>query len=417
MAGPVNDAGRSQDRGPATVGDRRRIVFVQFTAEPSGSPLSGLLIVKALRARGWDVDAVFGRPGSCAALYAAAGCAVHDLPHGSWLSANRWFRQVLRWRSEWSAARRFSRLMKEIRPDLVYVNNITGVAAALAARWHGIPCVWHLREQFQDVGGDVRDPPLGGRAVVRLALDRLAAHVVAVSHAVRRNVFGDRPAPRVTVVPNAAFAEFFHEHRSPVECRRLLGLPLGVPIIGMPGALRPMKGHGFFLEAARRANVRHPDARFAITGSGQPAYRAQLEESIAGTPLADRVPFLGTVTDMAAFYRACDVICVPSQADACPRTAIEPLAIGTPVIGSDVGGISETLDHGRTGLLVPYGDAAALGTAFLRLLDDPDERSRLAAAARSRAEAEHREELYCGRILRIIDACLSREASWPRRGS
>ena len=379
-------------------------MFVQFTAEPTGSPLSGLLIVKALRARGWDVDAVFGRSGSCAALYEAAGCAVHDLPHGLWLSADRWFRQMRRWKSEWSAARQFSRLMRDRRPDLVYINNLTGVAAALAARWHRIPCVWHLRELFQDVGGEVRDPPLGGRAVVRLALNRLATQLVAVSDAVRRNVIGDHPVPPVTVVPNAAFAEFFREHRSPEECRKLLGLPASGPIVGMPGGLRPIKGHGFFLEAARLANVRHPDAHFAITGSGQPAYRKQLDASLVGTPLAERVHFLGTVTDMAAFYRACDVICVPSRADSCPRTAIEPLAIGTPVIGSDVGGISETLDHGRTGLLVPYGDPEKLGAAMLRLLDDPEERSRLAAAALVRAEAEYREDLYCERILRIIDA-------------
>ena len=158
-------------------------------------------------------------------------------------------------------------------------------------------------------------------------------------------------------------------------------------------------------------NARHPECHFAITGSGQPAYRAQLEASIAGAPLAARVHFLGTVTDMAAFYRACDVICVPSRSDPCPRAVIEPLAIGTPVIGSDVGGISETLDNGRTGLLVPYGDAPALGAAFLRLLDSPDERARLSAAARSRAQAEHREELYCDRIVRIIDAVRTKKSA------
>ena len=113
----------------------------------------------------------------------------------------------------------------------------------------------------------------------------------------------------------------------------------------------------------------------------------------------------------AAFYRACDVICVPSRSDPCPRAVIEPLAIGTPVIGSDVGGISETLDHGRTGLLVPYDDAKALGIAFERLLGSPEERARLATAARARAEAEHREDLYCDRVLRIIDSVRSKNES------
>ena len=100
----------------------RRALFVQFTAEPSGSPMSGLLIAKALRERGWGVDAVFGRTGSCAALYEAAGCDVHHIPHGSWLTANRWYRQILRWKSELSATRSFSRLICDLRPDIVYVD-------------------------------------------------------------------------------------------------------------------------------------------------------------------------------------------------------------------------------------------------------------------------------------------------------
>lgn len=383
-------------------------MFVQFTAEPSGSPLSGLLTIKALRSKGWAVDAVFGKTGSCAALYEAEGCDVHVMPHGTWLSADRWFRQILRWKSEWMAARQFSRLMRDHRPDVVYVNNVTGAAAALAARWRRIPCIWHIRELFADVGGEFRDPPMGGRAVVRLALNRLASHIVTVSESVRSNIVGDQPVAIVTVVPNAAFAEFFAEQRSPEECRKLLGLPIGVPIIGMPSTLRPMKGHRFLLEAARLVNGRHPDCHFAITGSGQPAYKTQLENSIAGTPLQDRIRFLGTVGDMAAFYRACDIICVPSRSEAAGRAAIEPMAIGTPVIGTDVGGLAETLDYGRAGMLVPYGDVPALNAALLRLLDDPTERARLAAAGRARAEAEHHEDLYCDRILRIIDSVRSR---------
>jgi glycosyltransferase involved in cell wall biosynthesis len=382
-------------------------MFVQFTAEPSGSPMSGLLSVRALRSQGWAVDAVFGKTGSCVALYEAEGCDVQVLPHGSWLSADRWFRQILRWKSEWGAARRFSRFMRDRRPDVVYVNNVTGAAAAVAARWRRIPCVWHLRELFADVGGEFHDPPLGGRAVVRLFLNRLASHIVTVSEAVRINIVGERSIPPVTVVPNAAFTEFFAEHRSPEECRRLLELPSGVPVVGMPGTLRPMKGHAFFLEAASLVNGRHPECHFAITGSGQLAYKTQLENSIARTPLEDRVRFLGTVGDMAAFYRACDVICVPSRSEAAGRAAIEPMAIGTPVIGADVGGLSETLDYGRAGVLVPYGDAVKLNAAITRLLDSPGERARVAAAGRSRAEAEHHEDLYCQRILRIIESVRS----------
>jgi len=368
--------------------------------------LSGLLIVRELRLRGWTVDAVFGRPGTCAALYEAEGCTVHHLPHGLWLSTDRWYRQVRRWSAEWNAARAVSRLIRDVQPDLVYVNNITGLAGALAARWWGVPCVWHLRELFQDVGGEVLDPPWGGRGVVRMALNRLASHIVAVSNAVRINVVGERSVPPVTVVPNAAFQTFFHEKRPQEECRRVLGLPSTVPLIGMPGTLRPMKGHALFLEAAARVCRTHPHVHFAITGSGTPAYRAQLDALIVDTPLSDRVHFLGTVADMAAFYRASDVICVPSRSDPCPRAAIEPLAIGTPVVGTDVGGISETIDHGSCGYLAPPDDARALAVHMAELIDDPRLRAAMAAEARRIADERYREETYRHRILAVIESVL-----------
>jgi glycosyltransferase involved in cell wall biosynthesis len=387
--------------------DCGRVLFVQFTAEPSGSPLSGLLIAEALRQRGTAVDVVFGRPGACAAQYEGIGCGVHHLRHGNWLTANRWFRQARTWPRELAVARDFTKLMRTSRPDLVYINNATGAAAAIAARWLNIPFVWHLRELFDDVGGEIRVPPVGGKAIARRLL-QLADHIVAVSDAVRRNVVGESSRIPVSVVPNAAFARFFNERRTPAECRDLLGLTRHGLLIGVPGTLRPMKGHTFLLDAAKQVHARFPECHFAITGTGPADYRAALEHFIVDAGLRNNVHFLGTVHDMAAFYRACDVICVPSRSDPCPRAAIEPLAIGTPVIGSDVGGISETIDHGRTGLLVPCADVNALTQQMVRLLSDAGLRASMATAAQSKALTHYREDMYQDRVLAIIDSVLER---------
>jgi glycosyltransferase involved in cell wall biosynthesis len=388
-----------------------KAIFVQFTAEPSGSPMSGLLIVQALRRRGWAVDVVFSKAGECAKLYESAGCHVRMTPHGRWLGARRWWQQVQRWREEFRASREFTKLIRQRGADIVYVNNLTGASAALAAWRCGVPCVWHLREMFEDVGGEMRDLPVGGRRMTRWVLSRLATRIVAISRAVCENVLGDEVARPVEVVPNAVFEPFFSDNRTAEQCRALLGVPVDGPIIGMPGTLRPMKGHAFFLDAARRVAEVRPDVRFLITGEGEASYRASLVAAVDATLLRDRVTFIGNVSDMAAFYRACDIICTPSRCEPAGRVVIEAMAIGTPVVATAVGGIPESIDHGTTGLLVKYGDRESLKAEILRLLDEPALRQRLASAARTRAEREFREHIYQDRIMQIIDAASSHEPS------
>jgi len=381
----------------------RRLLFVQFTAEQSGSPISGLMTVKGLLRNGWQVDVVFGRSGPIARQYQESGCTVHLLAHGDWLSGERWWQQARRWAREAGAVLRFRRLMRSVKPQVVYVNNLTGVAAAVAARMLSIPCVWHLRELFDDVGGEMVTPVWGGRRLVGWAVSRLAAQIVSVSRAVRDNVVGDRARGRVRIIRNAALPAYFEECRSAAECRSLLELPQDVPIVGVPGTLRPMKGHEFFLKAAALVLQEIPSCVFAITGTGSPRYRADLDTIIGDTLLKKRVRFLGSVEDMAASYRACDALCVPSRGDPFPRTVIEPFAVGTPVVGTAVGGIPEAIEHEKTGLLVEYGDVEGLAQALVRLLRDPALRQRLAAGARAKALAEYREDLYQERIQSIID--------------
>jgi glycosyltransferase involved in cell wall biosynthesis len=158
------------------------------------------------------------------------------------------------------------------------------------------------------------------------------------------------------------------------------------------------------------AEVR-PDVRFLITGEGEASYRASLVAAVDATLLRDRVTFIGNVSDMAAFYRACDIICTPSRCEPAGRVVIEAMAIGTPVVATAVGGIPESIDHGTTGLLVKYGDRESLKAEILRLLDEPALRQRLASAARTRAEREFREHIYQDRIMQIIDAASSHEPS------
>jgi glycosyltransferase involved in cell wall biosynthesis len=105
---------------------------------------------------------------------------------------------------------------------------------------------------------------------------------------------------------------------------------------------------------------------------------------------------------MRHFYRACDVVCVPSRAEPFGRTVIEAFAVGAPVVASAVGGICETIADGRTGFLVQFDDAEGLARALQRLLREADLGTRLADAARQDALDKYRVSTYHARINEIV---------------
>jgi glycosyltransferase involved in cell wall biosynthesis len=241
---------------------------------------------------------------------------------------------------------------------------------------------------------------------------RLADRVVAISHAVAENVMGGARANGLTVVPNAVEAGFFEPAGSREACRLRLGLRPGVPLVGVPGTLRPMKGHEFFLNAAVDVLSEIPDCHFGLTGHGEASYRAELERQVRRLGIGARVRFLGTLEDMRAFYAACDVACIPSRAEPFGRVVIEAFAAGVPVVASAVGGIRETVSHECNGLLVRYGDVGGLAAALVRLLTDEACRARLAEQAAKDAREHYHEEAYQRRIQGIVEDLLDE----PGRG-
>ena len=116
-------------------------------------------------------------------------------------------------------------------------------------------------------------------------------------------------------------------------------------------------------------------------------------ESLARTiGVADRVVFHGVRRDVPSILPAMDVLVMPSESEGLPLVILEAMACGVTVIASRVGGIPEIVHDGRTGLLIPPGDAQALAVALARLHDDPALRGQLALGGRALALAEHRIE-------------------------
>lgn len=375
-------------------------LIVQYSANQSGSGISGLLSADALSEAGWETHVAFAFKGPLIEIYKERGHRTAVVPHNNWLRHGRTDRFLRDAWQEWRKAHAFESLMEEVHPDAVYINTVVSLAGAVAARRAGVPCIWHLREMFADIGGEMHAPPWGVpivRRVIRWHADRLAANSAATA----QNLMG--PLARQAVsIPNAVRSAFFDESRSQAAARDALGLSADDVIVGVPGTLRPMKGHLFCLDAMAPLLHRHPSMQVAITGEGDEKVVAHIKERVRELQIEPRVHFLGWVSDMPAFYRACDIACIPSRAEPFGRTAIEAFAVSTPVVATAVGGLKDIVADGETGWLVPYGDRDALRDAVQEAVHNPDVRQKMSVNARQVADVKYHEKVYKKRIVELV---------------
>jgi glycosyltransferase involved in cell wall biosynthesis len=164
------------------------------------------------------------------------------------------------------------------------------------------------------------------------------------------------------------------------ELRRELGLAPETPLVGIVARLVPFKAHETCLQAGRAVTAARPDVVFLVIGDGE--RRAALEAMARELGLADRVRFLGWRADLDRLYADLDVVVLTSKNEGSPVALIEAMAAGRPVVSTRAGGVEDVVTDGETGLVVPVGDAAAVGRAILDLVEDPVRAARLGAAAR-----------------------------------
>jgi glycosyltransferase involved in cell wall biosynthesis len=241
-------------------------------------------------------------------------------------------------------------------------------------------------------------------AVLRATLDRVSrrhvSHYVAVSQAAKASLLAEGvPAGRITVIPNGLDLGLVREQAASAGTGdALLKAPRRV---GCVGRLERVKGTEYFLRAAALLAARHPDARFVVAGAGSRDH--ELRALAADLGVADHVEFTGYVATAPALIASLDVVVVPSLSEASGLIAAEAMALEVPVVASFVGGLSEVVENGTTGLLVPPADPEAIARAVARLLDNPEVARRLAAEARRRADERFGMEAMAGAYLAVYE--------------
>ena len=272
-----------------------------------------------------------------------------------------------------AAVARVRALIRTVRPDLVHGHSsIGGAAARLAAVGTRVPRVY-------TPNGLLTSP---GALAVERRLGRLTEAFVAVSEteaevAERRAL---APPDRIFVIPNGI--ELDDPGPPVVDLRTRLGIDDSTPLVGTVSRLAHQKAPEVFVRACARVAAAFPDARFVLVGEGPLARLVATE--IAAAELDGRMLHLRGVHGAPTLMRQLDVFVLASRYEGGPYAPLEAMRVGTPVVVTDVIGSRDTVENGRSGLVVSPDDPDALADAVGRLLADPALRCSLAEGGRAR---------------------------------
>ncbi len=303
---------------------------------------------------------------------------------------------------------RLSRLIRSTGVDLVYCNNMmVKPIGALAAQLAGIPCVLHARNLHEQPAKVL----LYCQGVARLpAVKRVIANSLASAAPYRSAV-----PHKVSVVHNGIdLSEYDADCCKRGTFRASQNFDPNTPLIGFTGNLIPRKGVDLLIRTVARIQPKYPELHLALVGQvpvGEPHdHRVYYEALARELGIADRVRFVGFMSDVRPAVRDFDILVLPSLQEPFGRSVIEAMALGTPVVASRVGGIPEIIEHEWDGLLVTPGDEKELGRALERLLADAALRVRLAEAAQRKVATNFNVAVLTREIVRLLLAAAEVES-------
>jgi glycosyltransferase involved in cell wall biosynthesis len=385
-----------------------RVLSVTTIDLTMGKLLAGLLA--ALRAEGYRIEGACA-DGPYAARLRAEGFVIHPIA---------FTRRVVSVRHPVAFAQ-LLRVMRRGRYHIVHVHTpIAQVLGRIAARLAGVPLIIYTSHGFQF---HQSRPRWMRWAILQMErwLGRWATDLLFTQSAEDAQTATDLhivPADRVVWIGNGVEVERFGPDRVLTTGRAALGLRERDRVIGFVGRVVREKGVVELIEAMAQVRAAVPEARLLIIGDTlasdtDAAAKAAIRHRIALHGLEHAVIFTGFRDDVAAMLPLLDIFVLPSWREGMPRTILEAMASGLPVVATNIRGCREEVIDGETGLLVPPRDPATLADALIRLLSQPTLARQLGTAGRRRAFEVYDERLVIARQLQAYRAGLQTRGVTP----
>jgi glycosyltransferase involved in cell wall biosynthesis len=244
------------------------------------------------------------------------------------------------------------------------------------------------------------------------ALAPMYDKVLTVSEEVRRfSIEQDRLAPsKVSTLYNAVDLARVPGMVDRSEIRERLGLKSDSPVIVSVGNLRRLKGFDVLVRAAAIVYREFPKAVFVVAGGQdphEPECLRELEKLRSELGIAGNVKFLGSVEDVLSLLKACDAFCLLSRTEGFSNALLEAMACGIPCVATRVGGNSEALGDGHSGLLVESEDHESAAVQICKLLQDKKLAQCLGERGQNSISERFTPEVVMAQLAGIYDALLT----------
>jgi L-malate glycosyltransferase len=296
------------------------------------------------------------------------------------------------------AAWRLSRVIRQLKPDIVHAHDPHGVAmSAIALSMSGQPSKPRL------VASRRVDFHLRRSALSRWKYRQVDCFICA-SEAIRRMLVADGIPDPLTVTVHEGIDLGKVAAAPPANLHTDLWLPHEAPLVGNVAALVPHKGQRYLVEAATGVVARQPDTRFIIAGEGE--LRSSLEHQIKSHHLEKHVILAGFRPDVLSVHKAFEVFVMSSVTEGLGTSLLDAMACGKPVVATNVGGIPEVVADQETGFLVPPRDRLAMAAAIVRLLEDRALRQRMGSAGLARVREKFGAERMVAETVRVYERLL-----------
>ena len=227
-------------------------------------------------------------------------------------------------------------------------------------------------------------------AVYRL-INRFADRIVCVCQAALEASMVHEHADRekMSVIYNGIdLAKLPMSQSLSLETRERYGIDDKTLLVGMVAIFRPEKRHDLYIAACLRVlEAYQGDVKFVVIGDGEAAIKQQMQQAIEQAGQADRFVFTGLLTDVKPETNMLDIVVLTSDFEAMSNAVVEAMAMGKPVVATQVGGNVELIEQGSTGLLFEKGSVEGLTKSLLQLLNDDQQRFDMGRKARQHAEA------------------------------
>ncbi len=363
-----------------------KILSVQQNNKLTGQEISLLERMKALRDNGIDNELLLPEPGDFSTMVEREGFKTYFCPLNRWSKTNPfpYIKTILG----------ISKIVKDNKFSLIHASSVYPNQYCLpAARLNRIPCMFNVNAMVYN------------NYDLKSSLAHKADFIISVSKGAEKLILELCPVPARKVMAiydniDVDLSQVSAEQRSMIRAK--YGISDTDFLIGQVGEIIPRKGFEYFVEMAIDIKSRYPATKFMIIGKGHgDDYEHQLKSRIHTAGLVKDIIFTGFQSDVLNYINALDMLTLSALSEGLGRVLVEGQKLSKPVIGSDIGGINEAIEHEKTGLLAQAENSRELAHQVSRMLDDTKLRDQCVANALKEAAIKFDQQANVHKLIDI----------------